>query len=108
MIHRQGFIVQRILPIVLALLLLSPVWVSLAHEAGEHQHPVCDDITTHLHEQAIDCDLCDYNLVSFDVITHHEFAPTLKFVGQTQIFGYAQSIEPITFELKKGRAPPTV
>lgn len=108
MINKQGFIAQRILPIFLVLLLLSPVWVTLAHEVSEHEHPVCEDISTHFHAQPVDCDLCDFTQVSFDLIENHVVAPTVKVDRQKQIFDYTQTNVPASFELKKGRAPPTV
>jgi len=87
-------------------LLLFPVFVQSLHGFANHEHEVCNDLSTHMHNVTTDCDLDDVRLPVFTEITfikapepiiiEHKRTPTL-WADATLVF----SISTI-----KGRAPP--
>lgn len=64
MISRHS-IVSRLSSLLLVLLLMLPAAFQLAHAFEGHEHTSCDEITTHIHEKKLECDLCDFQLSTF-------------------------------------------
>lgn len=52
--------------VLLTLALMLPTGVQFAHVFDGHEHVACNELKVHLHEDKIDCDLCDFQLSSFD------------------------------------------
>ena len=50
----------------MAVVLLLPTGVRLAHSLQGHQHPACTEFKTHIHKKELDCSLCYYQISVFD------------------------------------------
>ena len=47
--------------------LLFPAVSQLAHQLEGHEHVVCQDFSTHLHQSEFECPIQDFHLNSFDL-----------------------------------------
>ncbi|WP_276391020.1 hypothetical protein [Eudoraea chungangensis] len=52
--------------LILSSVLLLPMVFQVFHILEKHEHKVCEDVNTHLHEVALDCSLCDFHPASLD------------------------------------------
>ncbi len=62
---QQRKIYDRITALFLLVLMLFPIVSEATHALGDHEHPICTDVTTHLHELEPDCSICDFHLTVF-------------------------------------------
>jgi hypothetical protein len=46
--------------------LLFPSAVQVVHDLEGHEHTVCSDFSTHVHENKTDCDLCHFHSSPFE------------------------------------------
>ncbi len=51
--------------VLLTAALLFPTVVQAIHTFDGHEHVSCKELKTHLHEEKVQCDLCDFQLSSF-------------------------------------------
>lgn len=49
--------------------LVLPSAIKFVHVFEDHEHFTCSAVSTHIHKSIIECDLCDFNYVSFDYTT---------------------------------------
>lgn len=61
----------------LLLLLLFPIASEATHIFSDHDHPVCNEVKTHIHALEQDCSICDFQFTAFnftplDQITSYE------------------------------------
>lgn len=61
--------------VVLTLLILLPTIVQLFHIFEKHEQSNCNELTTHIHEQEIDCSICDFKISTFNysIVNHQEY-----------------------------------
>lgn len=59
-------ITKKISAVILLMLLLLPTFSSIAHSFGDHDHPVCKEVKTHLHELESECAVCDFHFEAFN------------------------------------------
>lgn len=52
--------------VVFTLLLSLPMAVQLAHTLEDHEHKACNEIATHIHQEKLDCSICDFHFASFN------------------------------------------
>lgn len=92
----------------LAIALVFPSLVQFSHIFENHEHNFCGDVTTHLHEQKLDCDLGDFHF------THFHFEETISY--ETPIIEASTVVE-ITYTSRRYhtlstsiglRGPPTL
>jgi len=57
---------QDIVALLLMSALMLPMLVQFSHVFDEHEHKVCHELTTHIHEDIPDCQICHFHLASFD------------------------------------------
>lgn len=57
----------------LTAILLFPLFTQFFHILEDHQHTICTDNSTHLHESKTDCSICDFNYTPFN----YELSPEL-------------------------------
>jgi len=54
------------LSLLLVIILTFPLFTQLFHALkGSHEHIVCHNETTHLHQSKTDCNICDFNFTPF-------------------------------------------
>ncbi len=46
--------------------LLWPSAIQLAHTLEGHDHPTCNEFKTHIHDEQLECSLCDFQVSVFD------------------------------------------
>lgn len=61
---RQLFKIVAALGLTLALLV--PTFIQFAHVFGVHEHFVCTETDSHLHQTPVKCDICTVQLTPFD------------------------------------------
>lgn len=57
----------------MAMLLLLPTATKFLHLFVNHEHKVCTDNSTHIHEQTLDCDYLSYQLTPQIEFTPYEY-----------------------------------
>ena len=50
---------------IFSLALLFPIAIQLIHSLDSHQHIVCHEPTTHLHEKKFECSIFDFHFSNF-------------------------------------------
>ena len=66
---------NRIWSLLLTAALLFPAVSQLAHQLEGHEHVVCQDFSTHLHQSEFECPIQDFHLNSFDLGEQLVFSP---------------------------------
>lgn len=100
--------IQQIFPVLLLVgILLFPASIQLAHAMGDHEHKACEEITTHIHENNLDCSLFDFNFSSY----HYEFSnpldPTSVEISIALQSAYFSSVKNIINPYFYLRGPPS-
>jgi len=92
-------ITNRILSLVFGLAILFPTAIQLEHVFEDHQHVVCKEVKTHLHESTPDCSLCDFHFSSF----HYTAVVPIDFLVTKVIYTF----EPLLVSSEKSNFPTT-
>jgi hypothetical protein len=105
--NRRKIFFLKITSSMMMLTLMLPLSLQFLHIFESHQHKVCDDITTHLHKDAPDCDLCDFHFSPFD----YTFTELPKLVAVQILYLPAKFTGPLLFNnlndsTAQLRAPP--
>ena len=45
---------------------MFPIAIQTIHAMDGHEHPICNDLSTHLHKKQLDCSICDFHFNIFD------------------------------------------
>lgn len=64
--HVETHIYQRIAAIVFLALLLFPIGLKASHVFNNHEHLICHDIESHLHQSQLECSICDFHFSNFN------------------------------------------
>ncbi|QHI35561.1 hypothetical protein IMCC3317_09070 [Kordia antarctica] len=83
---KNSFVAIAILS--LAMLLLLPTATKFLHLFANHEHKVCTDNSTHIHEQIIDCEYLSYHLTPQIEFTPHQHTLIVIKKIRTQNFNY--------------------
>ena len=59
-------IIQHLTATIFSLSLLFPSFIQFAHTFDDHKHELCTDISTHIHQQELDCSICDFHFSTFN------------------------------------------
>lgn len=59
-------ITKKISAIIMLMLLLLPMFSAIAHSLEDHDHPICNEVTTHLHELETECSICDFHFQAYN------------------------------------------
>lgn len=90
----------------LILALSSPSGIQLLHAFNKHEHRVCYDFQTHIHEQKIDCSIFNFHLSNFSY-QPFDFHLAEKIENSLSVNQLTLQIEyPKVFKYKLLRAPP--
>ena len=57
---------NKLTAILLFAVLMFPTVFNFLHHFGEHQHIECSENKSHIHQSISNCDVCDFNLLSFN------------------------------------------
>lgn len=90
----------------LVLALLLPASVQLAHAFEGHEHKSCDELKVHLHENEIDCSLCDFQLVSYNYVTFSNDVAQIINIPTSPGFVYHEAAYKSTSNYRAHRGPP--
>ena len=100
-------IARQIVAMVFTIMLLLPVFIQVLHACEKHEHKVCDEKTTHLHELEISCDACTFQISSFNYDISGNFDLDLpEFYIVTSCNHEQQACSYLKFNSKQLRAPP--
>lgn len=78
--QRSKHLGKTITSILLLVALLFPSAVQFAHAFENHDHRPCEEISTHLHQDSTECQVCDFQMATFEykIIAYPEFLiPTI-------------------------------
>ena len=92
--------------LMLVVILLFPSAIQLAHTEDSHDHPVCTDFSTHMHETELDCSLCDFQVSIFAFDTEKPGQDLLNSQNFRQIHSAPKSLYLISSETTSLRGPP--
>ncbi len=57
---------KNIVALLLFAAIMLPTAVQFFHVFEDHEHIVCNEKSTHIHESISKCDICDFHLASFN------------------------------------------
>ena len=92
---------------VFTIMLLLPAFIQVLHACENHEHKVCNEKTTHLHELEISCNTCTFQMASFNYDVSGNLnlkLPELYVV--TSCNHEQQAFSNLKFNSKQLRAPP--
>jgi len=97
-----------LLSFLLNAIILFPIFIQFLHASEEHEHLICYDDSTHLHEIKSNCDICDFTISPFALKlinnTNSELVESYyKAVNNHYNFLYSSYVN----TTKKLRGPPT-
>ena len=93
--------------LLLILVLLAPSFVQFSHVFESHEHEICNEQTTHLHQEEPGCDLCDFYGQTFQYTLSQEYYTVLKLVSGFQKTDYKSIVLATnSYSSKQLRAPP--
>ena len=99
--------IKGFVAVFLWILFVTPTLVNLIHHCDSHGHLECKEIKAHLHQLQTDCEVCDYNILTFDYKINK--VPILEnneiFVILDNFF-VATYFHSFSFKNTKLRAPP--
>lgn len=99
--------VKSIKAIFLWILFVTPTIVNLIHHCDSHGHSGCKEIKAHLHQTQKDCEVCDFNLLTFHYtiskLPHFEHDEIFVVLDNFFVFTNFHSF---SFEDTQLRAPP--
>ena len=64
--NNKHHFIKHILALFLLGVLLLPSLLDVIHRCEIHVHFECNEEKAHLHQSVTDCELCEYNLLSFN------------------------------------------
>jgi Na+-transporting NADH:ubiquinone oxidoreductase subunit NqrB len=91
----------------LFVILMFPTIFNFIHHFGDHQHIECSENKSHIHQSIANCDICDFNLLTFnyDVNNTLELQKVEIIKKANTIFG-SLKFHSFTITNKQLRAPP--
>ena len=105
---RGAKIIHRISAMMLLILLMLPLFTEAVHAFNDHEHPICTDVTTHLHEQETDCSICDFQHIPWTYsLTEFSIENSVRLFNQT-IKEYTNASHSTLLLTKGQRGPPAL
>jgi len=105
---QNNILIHKISALMMLMLLLLPIVSEAMHALGEHDHPTCEEVTTHLHELESECAICDFHFTAFTFTPLQQIVDTLVKKDTQRISSYASIVKiniSFTYLL---RGPPTI
>ena len=56
---------HKISAVLLLVLFLLPIFTQVMHAFSDHDHPVCTDVTTHMHKLEKDCEISAFHYTPY-------------------------------------------
>jgi len=98
----------KILSLFLAAILLLPASVQLAHSLESHEHDICTDFDTHIHEKELDCSVCDYQLSGFKLPSFHRLQEVIHEHNEIDLNYYDSLLKENSCSIITLRGPPAL
>ena len=57
---------KKIAALLLFVALMLPTAIPFIHMLDGHEHIACSDYTTHVHKNVVKCEICSFNLATFN------------------------------------------
>jgi len=98
---------RQIIALLLFTILVLPIGVQSLHVLEEHEHPSCNDKTTHIHESISECELCavHFSSVKYDIDKYPSLLLPTIFVKVSTVFDSLR-LHSFTITNTQLRAPP--
>jgi hypothetical protein len=98
---------NKISAVFLLLLFSLPIFTQVSHVFSDHDHPICTDVTTHIHKTEKDCSICDFHFVpfSFNALAFSLESPATPASKQTSF--YQQNLDSKLLLTHGQRGPPS-
>ena len=103
---KQNNIALRVQAFIFIGLMLFPIFAQALHATGGHEHKVCNDMSTHMHESTPNCELHNLILPVFDDIVHIQLPAYLPEIKETLAVFWSNPYVTTTLDLNLGRGPP--
>lgn len=98
---------KRVVASMLLAILLFPTAFNFFHHFSNHQHIECSENKSHIHQSISGCDVCDFNLLSFNYnISHFPDLEQPEISVELNIVFEALQIHSFTTSNNQLRAPP--
>lgn len=98
---------KKIAATLLLALLLFPMAFNFFHHFTDHQHIECSENKLHIHQSVSGCDICDFNLLSFNYnITHYSDLKQSEISVELNIAFEPLQLNSFTITNTQLRAPP--
>ena len=105
----NSYISKYVGAIALVFVLMLPSSVHFFHLFDTHEHEVCQEQTTHLHEDAPECHICDFYSTSFQYNLPENYVTTFVLTSQNiKATIVVASLFSKKLTSKQLRAPPTI
>ena len=98
---------KKITANLLFVVLIFPTVFNFLHHFGEHQHIECLENKSHIHQSTSNCDVCDFNLLSFNYdINIDTELQTIEIYEEVNIIFTSLKFRSFNITHKQLRAPP--
>lgn len=64
--NQKFHIGQSALAIIFTFLIFFPIGIQASHALNNHQHEICTEYESHLHQTQLDCNICDFHFSTFN------------------------------------------
>lgn len=106
--NKKKQIVKFLSALTLFIALMSPTLIQFVHVFGVHEHTVCTDQDSHVHQTPVKCEICSIQFVPFDsnLPEYNEINPPIyKDILAEDLPGL--EIDLVTFNANPLRGPPS-
>ena len=91
----------------LLLTMMLPTFIQFVHVFGVHEHFVCTDQDSHVHQTPVKCEICTVQLTPFDFdLTDYDGLVPAEFIVQQSELLVSKHAEPLNFNSNPLRGPP--
>ena len=91
----------------LLLTMMLPTFVQFVHAFGAHEHFVCTDRDSHVHQTPVKCEICTIQLTPFDFdLTDYDGLVPAEFIVQQAELAVSTHVESFNLNYNLLRGPP--
>lgn len=98
---------KKIIALLLFIAVVLPISIQFIHLFEAHEHVVCTEQSTHIHQLDIECEICSYHLTSFDYsIAKYPDLTVLTSYAKVDVNHYSLQLSSFSVTNTQLRAPP--